>query len=234
MGVPERKEREKEQRRMQIISSGETLFAKQGFMSTTMEQIAEHCEISRGTIYLYFKNKEELLEAIVVKGLRLLYDNMKNSFSDSDSFDKKLSFIGEAYLEFYKNYRNCFVLLNYLGSTENEIKKFEEMHSSINSTSLIDNTRKLWGLIVRIIDEGIDAGFVRENVNSYETAIMLWAASNGIIQIFDHILTAHHGEMPDEFIPDNFDEDISHVQKFNLEKLLPTLWGYIINSIRKK
>ena len=61
MGIQERKEREKERRRQQIMVAAKRVFSNKGFNKATMEDIAQEAELSPGTLYLYFKNKEECL-----------------------------------------------------------------------------------------------------------------------------------------------------------------------------
>jgi AcrR family transcriptional regulator len=56
-----RRQREREQRYQTILSSAETLFAAKGYQGTSMEEIADLAEVSVGTLYFYFKNKEDLL-----------------------------------------------------------------------------------------------------------------------------------------------------------------------------
>ncbi len=56
-----RRKREKEQRFQTILAVAETLFATRGFHGTSMETIAQEAEVSVGTVYFYFKNKEDLL-----------------------------------------------------------------------------------------------------------------------------------------------------------------------------
>ncbi|MFX1452616.1 MAG: TetR/AcrR family transcriptional regulator, partial [Promethearchaeota archaeon] len=53
-----RREREKEQRREDIIDAAEKLFLTQGFENTTMKQIANEAEYSKGTLYNYYKSKD--------------------------------------------------------------------------------------------------------------------------------------------------------------------------------
>jgi AcrR family transcriptional regulator len=60
MGIYERKQREKEQRKTEIINAARKVFSNKGFNTATMEEIASEAELSPGTLYLYFKNKEEL------------------------------------------------------------------------------------------------------------------------------------------------------------------------------
>lgn len=65
MGILDRKEREKEIRRQQIIVAARRVFSGKGFSKSTMENIAVAAELSTGTIYLYFRNKEELYASIL-------------------------------------------------------------------------------------------------------------------------------------------------------------------------
>ncbi len=60
-----RREREKQLRRRTILNAAETLFARNGYRKTKIEDIAERAEVSVGTVYGYFQNKEELLVAVL-------------------------------------------------------------------------------------------------------------------------------------------------------------------------
>lgn len=62
-----RRQREKEQRYETILGAAETLFVKKGYHQTSLEEIAEAAEVSVGTVYFYFKNKEELLISLMQK-----------------------------------------------------------------------------------------------------------------------------------------------------------------------
>lgn len=56
-----RRQREREQRLQTILAVAERLFAREGYHKTSMERIADEAEVSVGTVYFYFKNKEDLL-----------------------------------------------------------------------------------------------------------------------------------------------------------------------------
>ena len=63
-----RRQREKEQRYNTILRSAETLFAKKGYHQTSMEEIGDLAEVSAGTVYFYFKNKEDILITLLKEG----------------------------------------------------------------------------------------------------------------------------------------------------------------------
>jgi AcrR family transcriptional regulator len=69
MGINERKSREKESRIKQIRDSAAALFYKKGYAATTIENIATLTEISKATIYLYFRSKDDLYYSLVEPSL---------------------------------------------------------------------------------------------------------------------------------------------------------------------
>jgi AcrR family transcriptional regulator len=67
MGIKERKTKERAARKQDILSAAEKIFIQKGYQRTTLEEIALLCELSKGTLYLYFKNKEQLFLAVIEK-----------------------------------------------------------------------------------------------------------------------------------------------------------------------
>ena len=97
MVTARRKEKEKEQRRSEIIDAAEKLFFEMGYEGVSMDDVAKETELAKGTLYLYFKNKEEL-------------------FAKAGTGAEKLLSTGESYYGFYKRYPAYFRLLNYAQS----------------------------------------------------------------------------------------------------------------------
>jgi AcrR family transcriptional regulator len=58
-------ERRKEARPQELLAAALDLFVERGFASTRLEDVAKHAGVSKGTLYLYFTNKEELFKAVV-------------------------------------------------------------------------------------------------------------------------------------------------------------------------
>ena len=78
MGIKERKEREKESRRQQIMVAAKKIFTEKGFNRATMDDIANEAELSPGTLYLYFKNKEELYASLSLRILQYLQQKIEH------------------------------------------------------------------------------------------------------------------------------------------------------------
>jgi AcrR family transcriptional regulator len=90
-----RRLREKEQRYNTILKAAETLFAQKGYHQTSIEEIADLAEVSTGSVYFYFKNKEDLLitlmQEIGHQLRKLLGDELKRADYSFDSF-KNIAF----------------------------------------------------------------------------------------------------------------------------------------------
>ena len=90
MGIHERKEREKERRREEILDAAQRVFVEKGLTTATVDDIAMAAELSKGTLYLYFESKEDIYVALMMRGLRLLYSVFNEIISGESSVVKIL------------------------------------------------------------------------------------------------------------------------------------------------
>jgi len=176
---------------------------------------------------LYFRSKEELFHTIVLNALNVLFDMMEERSRLEEATEKKLTAIGRGYLDFYKQYRNYFKLINYMEDSGQVPVEYDSIELS---AQLFRKSNDIWDLIVKIIDKGKEEGYIKESVDSFETAIMLWSSSNGIIQIIDHFKYIHN-ELPADFPPEM--QFLHNFYSINPEKMLNTLWDMILKGIRK-
>jgi len=89
MGVRERREREKDRLRQEILDAARELFVTEGFEHVSMRRIAAEIEYSPTTIYLYFKDKTELFNSICEEAFSRLAARLeKISREDGDSLVK--------------------------------------------------------------------------------------------------------------------------------------------------
>jgi AcrR family transcriptional regulator len=92
--VPEYKEEAKKK----IIAAGLEVMAKKGYCLTTMDDIAAHLGVSKGALYLYFKNKEELVAAIVKTVHTQTRERAMTTFPDSAPLDAWYAFFDRSIL----------------------------------------------------------------------------------------------------------------------------------------
>ena len=82
-----------------------------------MNQIAKNAELSVGTLYLYFKNKESLFAALQEEGLDLLYTKIREESEKGSTLREKLKKMAFAYMDFSEDHRKYFDIMNYFLSS---------------------------------------------------------------------------------------------------------------------
>ncbi|MFH0975894.1 MAG: TetR/AcrR family transcriptional regulator [Spirochaetota bacterium] len=221
MGIKERKEREKEQRREHIINISERLFVKKDFDAITMDEIAREGELSKGALYLSFKSKEEIFLNIIYKATALLYDIYVDAVAKSDNPIFKLRGMGEGYIAFYDKYPEYFKLLNKIHNHKINYSKPKAGTKEIGK-KIIGKTSDIWKLSQTIIEDGIKKGIFKKQTDPQEIAVSLWAMSTMFIGLLDHLKSYDHSHIKD--IPFN---------KLDIKKLLIINGRRIIFSILK-
>ncbi len=90
MGVMERRKREREVRRELAIDAALGIYEEEGFHAITMEKIAERAELSRAALYLYFKNKEEILVSAIVAHSDYFAKLLQEVYDDREALKNQL------------------------------------------------------------------------------------------------------------------------------------------------
>ena len=110
MGTKERRAREKEQLRDQILSAARELFVTEGYENVSMRKIADKIEYSPTTIYLYFKNKGDLLDSVCKETLLSLLNTLELLNRDKSNPIETLRKSGKVYVEFGLKYPQDYKL----------------------------------------------------------------------------------------------------------------------------
>ncbi len=196
MGTEERKAREKERRRNQIIDAAESVIFSKGLEQSTMDEIAEEAELSKGTLYLYFKNKNELYLAITQRGSDILNSRFAKVFSgDHDHTGIELiRLIGETYLDFVRNNPNYFKAFMYYESLSN----VEELQESEFAQHCEENRKEALNFMIRALQVGMQDGTIDDSYDPKELAIVIWSSTRGITTISHMKGVGHHFEMLEE------------------------------------
>ncbi|MDD2605018.1 MAG: TetR/AcrR family transcriptional regulator [Desulfobacteraceae bacterium] len=175
MGIQERKEREKERRRQQIIVAAKRVFSERGFNRATMEDIAKEAELSPGTLYLYFKNKEELYASLSLRILQYLNIRVGHVRDEKSPPEKKLNDLIEAMYDVYAFDPLILINMFHLQSSETLKNLSPELMEEIE-----DLSRKSIGAISSIFKEGIEKGVFVDR-HPVALADIFWALFSGVI-----------------------------------------------------
>jgi AcrR family transcriptional regulator len=77
MGISERREREKNERRKTILNCARELILSKGVQQVSMEDIAEKAELSKATVYLYYSGKDVLFNEICEEAARVFLEHLR-------------------------------------------------------------------------------------------------------------------------------------------------------------
>ncbi|MCG8687991.1 MAG: TetR/AcrR family transcriptional regulator [Desulfobacterales bacterium] len=175
MGIYERKQREKERRRQEILSAARSVFSKKGFNSATMEEIASNAELSPGTLYLYFKNKEELHTSLSIDILAHLGAEISKVVELDISVEDKIGRFRDVFIDVYEYDSSILINLFHLQSGETLHNLSEEVMQELKKYST-----RAHRAIIAVVDEGIQKGlFVEEH--PVALADVLWATYAGVV-----------------------------------------------------
>ncbi|WP_319523626.1 TetR/AcrR family transcriptional regulator [Breoghania sp.] len=142
-----RRQREREQRLETILGAAQSLFAGEGYHKASMEKIADSAEVSVGTLYFYFKNKEDLL----VKLLSQIGFDLRNMLGAAfKSADISMEGIREAgrifFAEFCPHYPESIAIFFRESVGQSELV---EAHRKKIFDKLIDDVRQA---LIRVCD----------------------------------------------------------------------------------
>jgi AcrR family transcriptional regulator len=85
MGRPARTEAEREERMQVIRTAALDVFSRKGFAAARLDDVAQAAGVAKGTIYLYFKSKEDLLESIVKSTIGVMLDGFEQAVAASSA-----------------------------------------------------------------------------------------------------------------------------------------------------
>jgi TetR/AcrR family transcriptional regulator len=176
MGITERKKREKEQRKKEILDAAETLFFSREYDDVPMDEIATIAELNKATIYLYFKNKETLFSAIVLRGIRILNKMYQECMETQVPGVTKVALLEETYYRFTRQHPDYQRLIKYYGVERfnKENPGFAEIQEEFSmSRSFFQDA----------IREGIDDGTIRNDIDPFLLTLYLMTTLMSVLSL---------------------------------------------------
>ena len=175
MSGKERRAREKEELRQEILNAARELFAKHGYENVSMRKIAEKIDYSPTTIYLYFKDKGELCRSICEETFTKLGKEFEDIVASTSDPIEQLRRAGRAYIEFGvshpNHYKVTFMGAGHSGDMEDEKLDF---HGSMGGKCFLH--------LRAIVEECVRQGKFRP-VDVDATSQAHWAVVHGITSL---------------------------------------------------
>ena len=172
----ERKEKEKEQRRNTIIDAAQALFFDKPYDEITIEAIAERAQLAKGTVYLYFKSKEEVYSAVALRGARILNQMFKKKMKGKKNGLEKAFATGEAYYQFSKEQPQYFKMFT-------EAENLALCSDYKTSQALFNVSQENLEIVLNAVIDGEKDGSIKPDLDPKLTAIFLIQSTKSMIQL---------------------------------------------------
>jgi len=108
MAVRHRKERERLARQQLILDAAIQVFAQKGFHQATMDDVAQEAELGKGTLYYYFKSKEEILQKLLKDNTRNFFDQIIQAVASEKDFIKMVRKVLLFYASYFTEHKMFF------------------------------------------------------------------------------------------------------------------------------
>lgn len=174
MGSKQRREREKEELRQEILDAARELFVQEGYENVSMRRIAEKIEYSPTTIYLYFDDKVSLLYAICEETFAKLAKRMETIAKDADDPVRALKKGCRAYVDFGLKYPNHYkvTFINHPEHPRDDKRHLKEQSMGMRA----------YGNLRAAVEACIKAKKFRET-NVDAVTQMVWAGGHGVASL---------------------------------------------------
>lgn len=178
MGLLERREKEKDSRRMLILKSARKLFFARGFKNVTVDKIAKFSELGKGSIYLYFNSKEEIYAQILLHDIDKFHRQAVALFTKKKTATDSLFEFSYFYTDFFLNDPELFrILMAFMLHTDQMNLSGEQYRHIITAM------RKTIDIISNIFQLGIDSHEFPSGIDIKYSQFALWGMLNGIIAL---------------------------------------------------
>jgi AcrR family transcriptional regulator len=182
VGLEERRRREKENRKSALLKAARKLFFDKGFKNVTVESIAKKAELSKGSVYLYFKSKEEIYTHILLNDIDKFHKVMANLMQAGQNSSTMLMSLANIYADFFMNDRELFrIMMNYMLNTDHMNLPEEIDHLIIKATN------KTVDIIEEIFMIGVRSGEFPPYIDLRQKRNAIWGLLNGTISL--HLFT---------------------------------------------
>ncbi|EKN70820.1 transcriptional regulator [Neobacillus bataviensis LMG 21833] len=166
----------KEKKKKEILASALICFAKRGFQVATIDDIVEHSGISKGSIYNYFKSKDEIYLALMTTETEETNELLTKDLDTYDHAIEKINFLFDVYLtlDVAKDETHSKIIVH------NEFKLHAARHAELMEKLTARRQQYLIQLFSKVIQEGQESGEFNQQLSPELTANLFWSMIDGV------------------------------------------------------
>jgi len=171
-------QKNKSEKYHKILNSAGAVFAEHGFYKATISQVAAEAGVADGTLYLYFKNKDDILYQFISFKTQVVFEKMNAAVAQGTNAEDKLRNLIRCHLEEFQGDKNMAVIfqseVRYLRDIESQIKDISKMYLDLLS-DIIEQ-----GQIEGIMRQDLFVGLVKRFIlGAVEGVISTWVSADG-------------------------------------------------------
>lgn len=173
-----RRESKKLKHRQAILRAANELFSSKDYRETTMQDIADRAGLAKGTLYLYFRSKEELYLTVCVQGVSGFGENLEKVRAAARGVEEKIRAVYLAYIRHSLEQPAVFRVLR---------DTFLEQVRRNLSPATIREVSNIIGDWLRneseLVREGMEEGIFRPDLDPYRFSVLAWRAATGLVEL---------------------------------------------------
>ena len=178
MAVAARRRRERTARREAILDAAQELIQSEGYHGLRMDAVADAAELSKGTLYLYFENKDALCAAVATRLIDSLIPTVEAALRDAANGLDAIRRLLQSYYEFTREYPHHFrfalAWLNVGERMDDSTEAFQIYRSRVGH---------MLSLVTASLERGQNDGSIRADIEPLPQALQLWASFIGVVLI---------------------------------------------------
>jgi len=182
MATAQRRAREKSLRQQAILDAARKVIFRDGFSRATMDDIAAHAEVSKGTVYLYFESKECILAHLLLEGLALLQKELEAASQGQESLSavEGVRRLLWAYLRFSREQPDYFRLM----VAYDRGRLWENVSPQLRR-EVLECCKANLAHLARAVQQGMETGDFLPG-DAWQVAWAMWTAMDGLLVSMAH------------------------------------------------
>lgn len=177
--IASRRQEEKDRRRNEIVDAAESLYRDMGWEAVTMDSVARKARLSRALVYVYFKDKGELLLAITERAMEVLRTRFEQASSRARTGIDQIEAMGRAYMAFGLEFPHYFD-----ACARMEQRATETPERGSQEAAALQMGRRVHDVVVASLEAGQRDGSIRRDIGDLTvTSRVLWGFTHGLTQI---------------------------------------------------
>ncbi len=169
-----KKRKHRENLALDILSAAKKLFLENGYINTSMRKIAAEVGISPTTIYLYYKDKADVIHALHQEGFKILSEQFKTLENVEHPFER-LKAMGRCYINFALDNPDFYDIMFIMREPLEHI----EVHKTKGDDLSWKEGEEAFNSLVSVVSDCQEVGYFK-GFDAFEMALLLWANMHGL------------------------------------------------------